>query len=796
MQTGSLRQPIESLLPTPPPPGTTSDCIHALLLGSRSLIHAKQAHAQAAARGLLHRSLPICAALILAYSDFGDSPSSRRLFEESPLRRGTAFLWNTLVRAFTKAGLHVEAFGVYNQMARAGVRPDDRTFPFVLTACADAVDLRKGKEVHGAVVKSGFGGDVFVGNTLVSFYGACSVLSHARKVFDDMSERDVVSWNSLISLLSDNGCFFEALNSFRELTRSELAVNSVSVLSVLPACSALENEARGIHAQVIKLGLVTQITVGNALMDMYGKCGDLAASFQAFDLMAEKNDVSWNTMIGNLAHDGLCRDALGLFRDMLADGTKLNSITISSLLPALVELGLFQMAQEIHGYSIRCGWDSDIFVANSLVDMYAKWSRTEQASDVFNGIKWKNVVSWNAMIANFAQNHCELKAIDLIREMGANNESPNSVTYANVLPACARVAAVKHGKEIHARSIRVEMCSDIFVSNALIDMYAKSGCLDLARKVFEISEKDEVSYNALIVGYSRSLQCSEALSLFVEMQHVGLKYDAVSFMGVLSACANLSSIKRGKEVHALSIRKHFHDHLFVSNSLLDVYTKRGHMDAAERIFCQIQHRDVASWNSMILGYGMQGKHRMAIDLFDRMKDGNVEYDSVSYIAVLSACSHCRLVERGKMYFNQLLSQNVKQTQMHYACMVDLLGRAGFMEEAVEFIKGMPFEPGSDVWGALLGACRVHGNLELGRLAAEHLFRLKPGHSGYYILLSNMYAEAGRWKEALDIRELMKRKGVKKNPGCSWVDTGDRAHAFLVGETLEEIRADMYSLDFG
>ncbi|CAA6669177.1 unnamed protein product [Spirodela intermedia] len=195
---------------------------------------------------------------------------------------------------------------------------------------------------------------------------------------------------------------------------------------------------------------------------------------------------------------------------------------------------------------------------------------------------------------------------------------------------------------------------------------------------------------------------------------------------------------------------------------------------------------------------MQGEHEVAIDLFDSMEEENVEYDSVSYVAVLSACSHCKLVERGKMYFNEMLSHNIERTEMHYACMVDLLGRAGFMDEAADFIKALPFQPGSDVWGALLGASRVHGNLELGRWAAEHLFELKPGHSGYYTLLSNMYAEAGRWDEAIGIRERMKSRGVRKNPGCSWVDTGSRTHAFLVGERLDELGggADLYRFEFG
>ncbi|URD89358.1 PPR repeat [Musa troglodytarum] len=369
---------------------------------------------------------------------------------------------------------------------------------------------------------------------------------------------------------------------------------------------------------------------------------------------------------------------------MLAIKVKPNSITISSLLPALVELGCFDLGKETHGYIIRNYLYSDVFVANSLVDMYAKSGCWNKGSDIFYRMDNWNVVSWNAMIANFAQNGAELEAIRLVKEMQ-------------------------------------------------------------------------------------------------DMRSVGIEYDVVSIVGALSACGNLSALKQGKEIHCLSMRKLFDTHLFVANSLIDLYTKCGRIALGKKIFDRISNKDVASWNAMILGYGMQGELEAAINLFDLMKDEGLEYDHVSYIAVLSACSHAGLVERGKRYFDQMLAQNIRPTQMHYACMVDLLGRAGLMTEAAELVRSMPFEADSNVWGALLGACRIHGNIELAQLAAEHLFKLKPGHCGYYILLSNMYAEVGRWNEADKVRALMKSRKVKKNPGCSWVQIGNKLRAFLVGE---------------
>ncbi|KAK8456871.1 hypothetical protein SEVIR_3G087000v4 [Setaria viridis] len=517
---------------------------------------------------------------------------------------------------------------------------------------------------------------------------------------------------------------------------------------------------------------------------MYGKFGDLEASMRVFNGMPEKNEVSWNSALGCFVHAGFYEDVLELFRAMSEQGVTPGSVTLSSLLPALVDLGYFHLGKEVHGYSIRRAMDLDIFIANSLMDMYAKFGCSEKASAIFEKIEARNVVSWNAMIANLAQNGAESEAFRLVIEMQKSGECPNSFTIVNLLPACSRVASLKIGKQIHAWSIRRSLMSDLFVSNALIDAYAKCGQLSSARNIFDRSEKDDVSYNTLIGGFSQSPCCFESLHLFEQMRSAGVEYDAVSFMGCLSACANLSAFKQGKEIHGVLVRRLLSTHPFLANSLLDLYTKGGMLDTASKIFNRITQKDVASWNTMILGYGMLGQLDVAFELFDLMKDDGIDYDHVSYIAVLSACSHGGLVERGKKYFSQMLAQNMKPQQMHYACMVDLLGRAGQLSESAEIIKNMPFRANSDVWGAMLGSCRIHGNIELARWAAEHLFELKPEHSGYYTLLMNMYAEVGMWSEANEIKTLMKSRKVQKNPAYSWVQNDNKLQAFLVGNTCE------------
>ncbi|MED6113082.1 hypothetical protein PIB30_067648 [Stylosanthes scabra] len=715
---------------------------------SNTLFQTKQVHAFSLIHGFLPHSISLCASLILQYATFQNLTASILLFHRSFLHSRTAFLWNTLIRAHSIAGVF-DGFHTYNQMVRDGVKPDDHTFPFVLKGCSDFGRVDKGKEVHGVVFKLGFDRDVFVGNTLLMFYGNSGFFVDAMKVFDEMPERDKVSWNTVIGLCSLNGFYDKALCFLREMVAEApgFKPDLVTIVSVLPICAETGDEltAKLVHCYALKAGLVgCHVKIGNALVDAYGKCGNENAAKRVFDEMDERNVVSWNVVMTSFSFRGLYKDAFHVFRLMIDAGMLPNSVTISSILSVLTELGLFRLGREVHGFCLRIGIESDIFTANSLIDMYAKSGSFGVASTVFNKMIDRNIVSWNAMVANFAQNRLEFSAIELVRQMQANGETPNTVTFTNVLPACGRLGFLRVGKEVHAKVIRNGFAFDLFVSNALTDMYSKCGRLNLARNVFSTSIKDEVSYNMLIMGYSQTSDCLESLNLFSEMILSGMVPDIVSFMGAISACANLASIKQGKEIHGLLVRQNFHTHLFVANSLLDLYTKCGRIDLATKVFNRIECKDTASWNTMILGYGMLGELDTAINLFEAMKEDGVEYDSVSFIAVLSACSHGGLIEKGRKYFTMMQDLNIEPTHMHYACMVDLLGRAGLMEEAADLIRGLSIEADANIW------------------------------------------EAERWDEANKVRELMKSRGARKNPGCSWVQIGDQVHAFLVGEKMQSL----------
>ncbi|KAI3756691.1 hypothetical protein L1987_56513 [Smallanthus sonchifolius] len=679
------------------------ECNHtvlALYASAKSLQQTKQSHAIALINNYLPNSISVSAALILQYATFGDTSTSRLLFHQSLPYSRSAFLWNTITRANSIAGVY-DKFKIYNLMIRSA----------------------KGQEVRALVFKLGFNSDVFVGNTLLRFYGECVNITDAEKVFDEMPERDAVSWNTLIAVCSIMFCYSKTFTLFRDMMYT-VKPNAVTIVSVLPVCAAVENltMTREIHGYVVKMGSVCHVTVNNALVDAYGKHGDLKACKQVFDEIMEKNDVSWNAVITSLAHIDHQQDAVDFFKSMIVEGIVPNPVAVSSILPILVELECLRWGIELHGFSIRTGIESDIFVANSLLDMYAKFGYPVKASNVFHNIDAKNIISWNAMVANYAQNGFELLALRAVREMQTHDQVPNDVTLTNLLPACARIGSISLGKQVHARSIRGGFDFQLFISNALIDMYAKCGNLNLARKVFNVSCKDRVSYNTLISAYAHTNTSFESLNLFRELLLKGLEPDAISFSSALSACANMAEIKIGREIHGVCVRTAFYNNLIVSNSVLDLYTKCGRIDLAQKVFDEMPNKDVASWNTVIMGYGMRGEIDTAISLFEAMKAGNqdhVKCGLITYIAVLSVSSHGGLVDLGRKYFEEMKEHKIEPTQMHYACMVDILGRAGLMDEAVEMIM-----------------------------------------------------EAGRWYEADKVRELMKFRGVQKNPGFSCVQEAD------------------------
>lgn len=383
----------------------------------------------------------------------------------------------------------------------------------------------------------------------------------------------------------------------------------------------------------------------------------------------------------------------------------------------------------------------------------------------------------------------------LFRKMRLAAVKPNSVTLLSLLPAFADFTGLQHCVWIHAYIIKSGFESNISVGNTLLDVYAKCERIELARKVFDkMSERNVVSWTGIIAGYTQYGHANEALALLYQMQEEDIEPEVITMVSVLPACAHLAALQQGRCIHAYIIRRGSELDVPVHSALLTMYAKCGCIEVARQLFDKMAERDLVSWSAMITGYGMHGDGENALALFSQMQQIGINPDNITFIGILSACSHAGLVDEGLQYFDWM-SQDYSLTPgvEHYACMVDLMGRAGRLDEAHNFIKRMPIEPDVNVWGALLGACRIHSNIELGEFVSKRLVELEPKKVGNYVLLSNIYAAAGRWDNVLKVRSMLKDRGLKKTPGSSWIELKNRVHSFSVGDKSHPQSEKIYTL---
>ncbi|KAJ4968485.1 hypothetical protein NE237_015186 [Protea cynaroides] len=723
--------------------------------------------------------------------------------------------WIENMRSLTRLNLFQEAFSSYIEMTVAGISPDNFAFPAVLKAVTGLQDLNSGKQLHAAVIKSGYhSSSVTVVNTLLNMYAKCEGIDGVLQLFDRMPLRDQVSWNSLIAAM----CRFEewdlALEAFRCMQSEHLHPNSFSLVSAALACSHLGwrcglRLGKQIHAYSLRTGDNKTFT-NNALMAMYAKLGRIDSSKTFFEQLENRDMVSWNTMISSFTQNDLFVEALTVLHHMIIAGIKPDEVTIASVLPACSHLEMLDIGKEIHAYALKNNnLIENSFVCSALVDMYCNCKQVKSGRRVFNGISERGIGLWNAMVAGYAEHMLDEEALRLFIEMEVDcGLYPNPTTMASVLPACVRCVAFSHKEGMHGYVVKRGFENDRYVQNAIMDMYSRMGKLDVSRKIFESMEvKDIVSWNTMITAYVISGRHDDALLLLHGMQRVhevrdgnrgnfedeetiSYRPNSITLMTALPGCAALAALAKGKEIHAYAIRNSLASEVTVGSALVDMYAKCGCLSLSRRVFDGMPNKNAITWNVLIMAYGMHGQGQEALKLFQQMmakgvSRGDVRPNEITFIAIFAACSHSGMVKEGLDLFRSMKEDhNMEPTPDHYACVVDLLGRAGQLEEAYQLIATMPFGPDqAGVWSSFLGACRIHQNVKLGEIAAQNLLRLEPNVASHHVLLSNIYSSAGLWDKAMSVRKNMKEMGVRKEPGCSWIEFGNEVHKFMAGDEL-------------
>ncbi|KAI9384290.1 hypothetical protein POPTR_012G041200v4 [Populus trichocarpa] len=717
-----------------------------LLKQCNSVSQVNLIHQQTLVQGLITHFSTNLISTYIAISSPSHALSLLQNLTPSP---SAVYFWNALIRCSIRPGLLNHSLALFRNMWRLGWTPDNYTFPLVFKACGDLMCCRLGASIHGVVFLTGFESNVFVCNAIVAMYGRCGELDCARKLFDEMCERrvyDLVSWNSIVAVYVQRGDCKNALRLFDRMCKLgdiDMRPDVVSLVNVLPACASMGAWLHGkaVHGIAVRSGSFEDLFVGNALVDMYAKCGMVDEASKVFDRIKEKDVVSWNAMVNGYSQIGRFEDALGLFEKMREENIELN------------------------------------------------------------------VVSWSAVIAGFAQRGLGCETLDVFREMQVCGSKPNEVTLVSLLSGCASVGALLHGKETHCYAIKCmlnfegsDLEDDLMVINALIDMYAKCKSINVARTMFdsiEPKDKDVVSWTVMIGGYAQHGEANDALELFswIFKQDGLVKPNCFTISCALIACARLAALRLGRQIHAYILRNHFDSaFLYVANCLIDMYAKSGDIDVARFVFDNLKQKNFVSWTSLMTGYGMHGRGKEALEVFDEMRRVGLQSDGVTLLVVLYACSHSGMIDQGIKFFNSMSKEfGVIPGQEHYACMVDLLGRAGRLNEAMELIEGMQMEPSSIVWVALLSGCRIHANVELGEHAAKQLLELNSENDGSYTLLSNIYANARRWKDVARVRSLMKNSGIRKRPGCSWVQGKKGTTTFYVADKTHPQSKQIYEI---
>ncbi|KAK9090178.1 hypothetical protein Sjap_023355 [Stephania japonica] len=458
-------------------------------------------------------------------------------------------LWNGVISAYAKNQMYNDAIKVFERLRTFPyLRPDDYTYPSVLKACGGLVNVSEGEKIHALVVKSGFQSDVFVASSLVCLYAKCDLSNWALRVFDEMSQRDIASWNALISCCYQNGQPEKALELYGEMGNSGLEPNTVTFTVVVSACARLLDLKRGreIHEDLMRSGFQLNPFINSALVDMYGKCGCLDMAKAVFEQIPRKDVVSCNSMIVGYSLNGDIDSCLEVFQMMNKEGLKPTAITISSLLVACSKCPKLYEGKALHGFSIRNRIEGDVFVHNSLVNLYFRCGRITMAERVFKRTLISNIVCWNVMISGYVMAGLYLEALDMFSELEKTSVNPDPVTFTSVLSACSQLAALEKGRDVHQLIIENKLESNEVVMATLLDMYAKCGAVEDAGKVFDqLRERDFVSWTSMITAYGSHGLASEALQLFYEMEQSKAKPDGVTFLAVLSACGHAGMIDEG-----------------------------------------------------------------------------------------------------------------------------------------------------------------------------------------------------------------------------------------------------------
>lgn len=652
--------------------------------------------------------------------------------------------------------------------------------------------------IHGSLVKSRFVDDVFVDNNLMNAYSKFDKMGDAQKVFDGMLVRNTVSWTTLMKGYLKNGDFESVFRIGRDMYKLGEKFNEHTCSVVLQACKSPEDHIHGeqVHTFVIKNGLEENVVVATSLVSMYSRSSQLGDAEKVFNGIAVKDVQCMNYMILEYGKAGLDQKAFQVFVDLLNDGLKPNDYTFTNTISAFdSSLGLNE-GKQLHGLAVKYGFMAETPLGNALITMYGQHGMVKEAERIFVELDEKSLISWSAILSVFVKNGYAKKALIFFLHMLEIGMYVDSGCLCIILDGLSECSNLETGLQIHGLAVKLGHASDVNIGTGLIDWYAKCGCFRSARSVFDrLPSKTIASFNAILVGYLNSNIENDEEDPMVFLSNLrfnGLRPDWVTFSRLLSLYADQACLVAGKSLHAYTIKMGLESESAVGNAVINMYAKCGNIQDAHQMFRNTSH-DRVTWNVIISAYSLHGEGNKALLLFEHMKEEGFSPDEITILAVLQACSYSGLWENGLSLFNEMEPKyGIKPVIEHFACMVDLLGRAGKLSEAMDVIRNSPFSDSPLLWRTLVNACKLSGDLQLGMSASKKLLDLAPKEASSYILVSNMYAEGGMLEEAAKVRTAMNDLKLVKETGSSWIEIDNEIHSFIASDRSHPESREIYA----
>ncbi|XP_034697590.1 pentatricopeptide repeat-containing protein At3g09040, mitochondrial-like [Vitis riparia] len=710
--------------------------------------------------------------LIKMYTKCGFLAGGLKVFGEMPMKNLVS--WTLVVSGAVQNGEFEMGLGVYLEMIRTGLVPNEFALGCVTKACAALGGKELGLCVHCFALKVGMEKNPFVGSSILNMYAKLGDIEDAERVFECMDNLVVGCWNAMIGGYAQCSYGFESLKIVSLMQYKGISMDAFTFINALKGCLVVGNLnfGRQIHGLIIQSEVGFSTAVMNSLMDMYFKNGGGLYALKVFDRLQDKDIISWNTVFAGLSQGDDAREIGRFFHKLMLTGLKPNCVTFSILFRFCGEALDLVSGLQFYCLAFQFGISDEASVTSSLINMFSKCGAMRMACLVFDSAPFKSIHTCNEMISGYNLNCHNADALNLFCNLNGLGLEADECTFSSALEACFRTENQKLGRQMHGTIVKSGFASQGYVCSSLLKCYVGFGLLDDSFEFFNGVERlDLVSWGAMISALVHKGYSSEAIGLLNRLKEAGGKPDEFIFGSIFNCCAGIAAYRQTKSVHSLVVKMGYEAHVFVASAVIDAYAKCGDIENARRVFDQTSRfRDVILFNTMVIAYAHHGLVREAVETFEKMKLATLEPSQATFVSVISACSHLGLVEQGDIFFKSMnLDYGMDPSPDNYGCLVDLFSRNGFLEDAKHIIETMPFPPWPAIWRSLLNGCRIHGNKELGEWAAKKLLQLVPENDAAYVLLSKVYSEEGSWSDAAKVRKGMIERGLWKDPGCSWIE---------------------------